>query len=143
MITMGLNDIMIEVLKNEGAMRPNELAEYIRVNMLYTQRNGTQLKNQQIYARRSNYPNLFKLYDGMIMLQDIDSIAIPQNAKKIKTIFDTIANFNADPLLDWFHESKISTVLVGYLKDNGYTIINDHSDHISNKGIDIIVKKAV
>lgn len=147
---MGLHHIMVDILKEEGPMRPADLAEHIRMNELYNQKDGTPLKNQQIYARVSNNPNLFKIENSMVMLQDenwdyISCVDITTKMLtgelKVKAIFEDITVFSTNPKEDWFYESKISSALVEYFEMKGYKILKDNSDNIQSKGIDIIVEK--
>lgn len=66
-----LHEIMQSVLKeNGGSMHSNDLAEEIRRKGLYTQRDGTPLKDRQIHARVSNRPDLFVRLDGVVYIKD-------------------------------------------------------------------------
>lgn len=147
---MGLHDIMVDIIKEKGPMHPADLAEYIRKNELYNQKDGTPLKNQQIYARVSNYSNLLKIENSMVMLQDENcgyiscadiTAKMLTGELKVKPIFKEITEFSTNPKDDWFNESKISSALVKYLKMQGYKILKDNSGNIQSKGIDIIVEK--
>lgn len=138
---------MLSVLEmNARSMYPKDLAEVIRMNSLYTQKDGTPLKDGHIHAMVSNYPNTFikidgrvTINDGTVVVEKIKKQSPKACAKAEKPIlkFNDIVNFNSNPLEDWFHESKISKVLVHYLIEHNYTIIHDNTENKAAKGVDI------
>lgn len=151
---MGLYDIMVAVLKEYKAMTASELGEYIRVNDLYKQKDGTPLKDSQVHARVHHRSDLFMKINGEIVLYD-PNVVLPNKIKtalngnhkvktskhKVETKFGAIKEFMNDNEDDWFSESNISRALVKYLSADDYHIIQDLSDNSSMKGIDIIVEK--
>lgn len=42
---------------------------------------------------------------------------------------------------DWFYEGQVSSKLVEYFKENGYSILKDNSHNIQARGEDIIISK--
>lgn len=146
-----LHEIMQSVLKrNGGSMYPSDLAEEIREKGLYTQRDKTPLKDGQIQARVSNYPELFIKIDGKVTINDSTIVVKKMKNQSFKPCtkvgkpilkFNDIKIFNSNPLEDWFHESKISRVLVRYLIECNYAIIQDNTENKAAKGVDIIAIK--
>lgn len=66
-----LHAIMFSVLKEKGEpMYPRDLAEVIRKGGLYTQRDGTPLKDGQISARVNNNPDLFIRINRKVTIND-------------------------------------------------------------------------
>ena len=45
-----------------------------------------------------------------------------------------------DHKTDWYYEGNISRVLVNHFIEMGFTVLNDNSDNIKERGVDIIVK---
>ena len=130
-------------------MRPSDLAEEIRKRGLYTQRDGSPLKDRQIYARVGNYPELFVLVDGMISINNSQEVFVKEKKstlpiakkKKLQLKFGDITDFNLNPLDDWFHESHICASLSDHLCSHGFEIKKDTSSNKSEKGIDLVVLK--
>lgn len=142
-----LREIMLSVLKENGeSMNPKDLAKEIREKGLYTQKDGTPLKDRHVRAMVYNYPNSFikidkkiAINDGTIVVEKIKKQSSQLRAKAEKPIFkfNNIEIFSPNPLEDWFHECKISKALVRYLIEHNYTIIHDNTENKTAKGVDI------
>lgn len=135
-----LRTIMLSVLeKNSRSMYPNDLAEVIRTDGLYTQKDGTPLKNGHIHAMVANYPNLFIKIDGKVTVND--GIIAVCKTDNLLLKFRDIEDFDSNPMEDWFHESKLCATLVTYFEVNGYEIKKSNAQNKSAKGMDIVVLK--
>lgn len=151
-----LHAIMFSVLKEKGEpMYPRDLAEVIRKEGSYTQRDGTPLKDGQVSTRAGRYPDLFTRVDKRVtrrvgdypdlFMKDSKKVTsndsvIPET-KKTSLKFKDIKAFNLDPAEDWFDESVLCATLEDYFKGNGYKIEKSNAQNKSAKGTDLIVSK--
>lgn len=84
-----LHAIMLSVLEEKGEpMHSRDLAEVIRKKGLYTQKDGTPLKDGQISARVRNNRDLFMRIDGKVAINDSvisETEKSPSSIKNIET----------------------------------------------------------
>lgn len=151
-----LHAIMFSVLEEKGEpMHPRDLAEVIRKKGLYTQRDGTPLKDDQVSTRAGRCPDLFIKINRKVTIRvgNYPDLCMRDNKKvtsnndviskteKSPSKFREIQDFNLDPAEDWFDESKLCATLEGYFEGNGYEIIKSNAQNKSAKGTDLIVSK--
>ncbi|MBR9833501.1 hypothetical protein GYB57_15260 [bacterium] len=87
---MTLHEAIQQILIREnGSMRPVELADEINRTKLYTKGDGSPVKSSQIGARVKNYPYLFTKENGFIRLKSrtgIKKVPIMRKDSKVKAV---------------------------------------------------------